>query len=57
MFEDSLNGIQAGYRAGCKAIMIPDLIIPTEQMKNLSYGIYDTLTRALNRIRKDFAAD
>ncbi len=57
VFEDSLNGIQAGYRAGCKAIMIPDLIIPTEQMKNLSYGIYDTLTRALNRIRKDFAAD
>lgn len=57
VFEDSSNGIQAGYRAGCKAIMVPDLIAPTEEMKKISYGVYNTLIDAMNDIRKDFITD
>lgn len=47
VFEDSINGIKAGHRAGCKAIMIPDLIKPTEEIKKISDGIYDTLIEAM----------
>lgn len=52
VFEDSSNGIRAGYAAGCKAIMIPDLIAPTVEMHRLSWGICDTLVEAMNKIKK-----
>ena len=53
VFEDSINGIKAGYRAGCKAIMIPDLIKPTEEIKKISAGIYDTLIEAIYNIKEE----
>lgn len=53
VFEDSFNGIKAGYKAGCRAIMVPDLIAPTEEIKKISYGIYDTLIDAMNGIKED----
>lgn len=53
VFEDSLNGIWAGYKAGCKAIMIPDMIAPTKEVERICYGIYDTLTDAIEDIRED----
>lgn len=31
--EDSINGIKSAYSAGMKAIMVPDLIEPTEEIK------------------------
>ena len=31
--EDSPNGILSAYRAGCKAVMIPDLSQPDEELK------------------------
>lgn len=40
VFEDSENGIRAGKAAGCKAIMIPDMLEPSEEMKEISSGIY-----------------
>lgn len=57
VFEDSLNGIRAGYAAGCKAIMIPDLTFPTAEMQRLSFGIYDTLIEAMNKIQENFGTD
>lgn len=33
--EDSLNGIKSGYAAGLKVIMVPDLIMPTEEIMPL----------------------
>lgn len=44
VFEDSGNGIRAGAAAGCRTIMIPDLIPPTEELCQLSDGVYGSLS-------------
>lgn len=43
VFEDSPNGIRAGNAAGMKPILVPDLMPVTEEMKELSFMIKDTL--------------
>lgn len=35
VFEDSANGIKAGHLAGCYTVMVPDLIAPNEETKNM----------------------
>ncbi len=51
VFEDSLNGVEAGWRAGCRAVMIPDLMRPTEETKKRCFGIYPDLAEAWEHIR------
>lgn len=51
VFEDGSNGIRAAVAAGCKAIMIPDLILPDDEMKSICTGIYPDLLAALEAIR------
>ena len=41
--EDSYNGIRAACRAGMKAIMVPDLAEPTEEMEKLAEKILPSL--------------
>lgn len=41
--EDSYNGIRAACRAGMKAIMVPDLAKPTEEMEKLAECILPSL--------------
>lgn len=41
--EDSPNGIQAAYAAGCKPVMVPDLTQPDEEIMPLLYGVAETL--------------
>lgn len=48
VFEDSVKGIQAAYTAGCKAIMIPDLIHPTPEIEQKVYRIYPSLVDAFD---------
>ena len=43
VFEDSENGIRAGKAAGCTAIMIPDVLAPSEEIKKFVDGIYESL--------------
>lgn len=43
VFEDSENGIRAGVAAGCRTIMVPDLIEPTEEIRKICYGVYENL--------------
>lgn len=41
--EDSPNGIQSAYAAGCKPVMVPDLTQPDEEIKPLLYAVVDSL--------------
>jgi len=41
--EDSYNGIRSAYKAGLHPVMVPDLLPPTEEMKNLCTVIKETL--------------
>ncbi|MBE5965254.1 MAG: HAD family phosphatase [Lachnospira sp.] len=36
VIEDSYNGIRAAYAAGMKAIMVPDMVMPDEEMKSMA---------------------
>lgn len=41
--EDSYNGIRSAYRAGMKPLMVPDMIQPDAEMKELSHAIFKNL--------------
>lgn len=41
--EDSFHGIRAAHDAGMKAVMIPDLLQPTEEILKLTYCKFDSL--------------
>lgn len=41
--EDSYNGIRAAAAGHLRPLMVPDLMPPTSEMKELSEGIFDTL--------------
>lgn len=41
--EDSYNGIRSAYSAGMKPIMVPDLLAPTEEMREKSVVILEDL--------------
>lgn len=52
VFEDSVNGVKAGFFAGCKVIMIPDLISPAQEERKLCYGVYHTLADVVTGCRR-----
>ncbi len=41
--EDSYNGIRSAYSAGMKPIMVPDMLPPTDEMRDKSEIILDSL--------------
>lgn len=43
--EDSYNGIRSAYRAGMKPIMVPDMLPPTEEMREKSVVVLEDLVR------------
>lgn len=43
VLEDSPNGIRAGAAAGCKAVMVPDLMEPTDELRRLAAAIVPDL--------------
>lgn len=43
IIEDSFNGIRAAHAAGSKPIMVPDMVQPSEEIKNLCFEIKKTL--------------
>jgi HAD superfamily hydrolase (TIGR01509 family) len=47
VFEDSPNGIIAGYKAGMKAIGIPDVIQFSDDIKKLMYCELEDLSQAI----------
>lgn len=54
VFEDAYNGVQAGIAAGSKTIMIPDLLQPTDEIRNQVSAVYKTLKEASDAIEKGF---
>lgn len=48
--EDSYNGIRSAYSAGMKPIMVPDILPPTEEMREKSVAVLDDL----QQVRKWF---
>lgn len=50
IFEDSFNGIRAAHAAGGAAIMIPDTMQPTDEIKALCAGIFVNLSEAQRAI-------
>jgi HAD superfamily hydrolase (TIGR01509 family) len=43
VLEDSHNGIRAAHAAGMTAIMVPDLLEATDEMRGLCFAIVETL--------------
>ena len=52
IFEDSFNGIRAAHAAGGIAIMIPDTMQPTDEIKNLCTGIFANLSEARQAVER-----
>jgi HAD superfamily hydrolase (TIGR01509 family) len=47
VFEDSLNGLKAACAAEIRCILVPDLIDPTEEMKEMAYKIIEDLEKVI----------
>jgi HAD superfamily hydrolase (TIGR01509 family) len=50
IFEDSLNGIRAAAASGGVAIMIPDQVQPTEEIKKICAAVFQNLIEAKQAI-------
>ena len=51
VFEDSLSGTEAGARALCRVVMIPDLVPPDDAARQRCWGIFPDLAQAWEAIR------
>ncbi len=47
VLEDSENGIRAAHAAGSFAIMIPDLIPPSDEIRKLAYRVFNSINEFL----------
>lgn len=52
VFEDSPNGLKAATAAGLKAVMIPDQVPYTEDLRPYVYEKINTMTAALEALKK-----
>lgn len=50
VFEDSLNGVRAGMAAGCRTVMVPDLVRPPEDLE--VFRVCESLLEARDLIEK-----
>ncbi|MBE6876027.1 MAG: HAD family phosphatase [Ruminococcus sp.] len=53
--EDSPNGIISAYRAGCRAVMIPDLSQPDEDLKPYLSACVPSLSDVIALLKGEFA--
>lgn len=51
VFEDGFNGVRAGHAAGSFTVMIPDLLVPDDEMRMKADAICGSLSDALDSIR------
>lgn len=48
--EDSFNGVKSAKAAGVYTIMVPDLVQPTEEIRNLADEVLPSLNEVLKRL-------
>ena len=51
VFEDSINGVHAGYAAGCTTIMVEDLTAPTDEIRKRCH-VFESMTAAMEAIKR-----
>lgn len=52
VFEDSPQGIMAGYKAGMKCIGVPDIAVFSDEIKEMEYAELHTLNEAIEIFTK-----
>lgn len=50
VLEDSYNGIRAGYSAGARVIMVPDLVQPTDEIRQMTDYVVNDLGKVISCI-------
>lgn len=54
VFEDAFNGVKAGYAAGCRTIMIPDMSQPTDEIRAMATGgVYPSLLECVEALKNE----
>lgn len=51
--EDSPNGIRSAHAAGMRPLMVPDMIEPDDEMRSLSYRIFQNLDQVLDYLKTE----
>ncbi len=49
--EDSYNGVRAAHAAGMMTVMVPDLLAPTDEMRDLAVAIAESLHHVLDLVK------
>ncbi|OJG68519.1 HAD hydrolase, family IA [Enterococcus moraviensis] len=52
IFEDSFHGVTAAEAAGIPVIMVPDLLAPTDEIKEKTLEIFESLTQVPAYLKK-----
>jgi HAD superfamily hydrolase (TIGR01509 family) len=55
VIEDSLNGVRAGFDAGMCVVLVPDLVVPTEEMLEKAHHVLPALSEAEPLMRHFFS--
>lgn len=52
VLEDSFSGVRAGHAAGCRTIMVPDQVQPTDEIRALASGVYESLDAVMSAMKR-----
>lgn len=53
VFEDSPNGVRAGYNAGMRSIGVPDMVTFSDDVKKLMFTELEDLSQAIDIFKKE----